>query len=80
MKVVIGSQSSAKYNITQDNNVIKVVQSKGTTQNITQSSSVIKVIQSKGHIQKIVNTEQITVKIVSGYGNITIDRIDGGVL
>lgn len=82
MKVVIGSQSSAKYNITQDSIAVKIIQPKNQT-TISISADLknsIKIIQPKEYIQREIKVEQIIVKIVDSYGNILLDKIDGGIL
>ena len=82
MKVVIGSQSSAKYNITQDSIAVKIIQPKNqTVVNISADlKNSIKIIQPKEYIQREIKVEQIIVKIVDSYGNILLDKIDGGIL
>jgi hypothetical protein len=82
MKVVVKSQNSAKYSITQDNIDIKITQPKSRiVANIDVGlKNSIKIIQPKEYIQKTIKVEQIIVKIVDSYGNILLDKIDGGIL
>jgi hypothetical protein len=82
MKVIVKSQNSAKYNITQDSNIVKIIQPKNqiTISISTDLKNSIKIIQPKEYIQKEIKVEQVIVKIVDSYGNILLDKIDGGIL
>jgi hypothetical protein len=82
MKVIVRSQSSAKYNITQDSNIVKITQPKSQTivNRSVDLKNSIKIIQPKEYIQKVIKVEQVIVKIVDSYGNILLDKIDGGIL
>jgi len=82
MRVIVKSQNSAKYSITQDSNIVKIIQPKNqTTINIfADLKNSIRITQPKEYIQKEIKVEQIIVKIVDSYGNILLDKIDGGIL
>jgi len=82
MKVIVKSQNYAKYSITQDNNIVKIIQPKNqiTISISTDLKNSIKIIQPKEYIQKEIKVEQVIVKIVDSYGNILLDKIDGGIL
>jgi hypothetical protein len=82
MKVIVRSQNSAKYNITQDINIVKVTQPKNQTivNIVVDLKNSIKIIQPKEYIQKAIKVDQVVVKIIDSYGNILLDKIDGGIL